>query len=357
MAAKGLGVRGLTKRFGAATAVDDVSFDISEGEFVTLLGPSGCGKTTVLRMIAGFIAPDEGEVLFDGSPSNELPPHKRPTAMVFQSYALFPHKTVYENVRFGLRMARVPEAEQRDRVRDALRMVCLEGLEGRKPSQLSGGQQQRVALARAVVTRPHVLLFDEPLSNLDAKLRERVRVEIRELQRRLGITALYVTHDQVEALALSDRIFVMNRGSIEQDDVPRNVYRFPRNEFVADFIGLANTLGGRVVGEGGGYATIQSAIGSLRASARPAAPRGEVSICWRPEDMEILSRESPEVGNVIRGRILQSVYMGSLNDLFIDSLGTRIRAQLPKHCDYREGDDIALYLPPDSIHIMDGRAD
>ena len=208
----GLRLASITKTFGDFAAVDGLDLDVREGEFITLLGPSGCGKTTTLRIIAGFLVPDTGEVFINGRPVNNLPPNRRNTGMCFQSYALFPHMTVYENVRFGLRMRKVPPAEQKKRIREVLAMVGLEELAGRKPSELSGGQQQRVALARAVVIEPDVLLFDEPLSNLDAKLREYVRVEIRNLQKRLGITSIYVTHDQAEALVISDRVVVMNRG-------------------------------------------------------------------------------------------------------------------------------------------------
>src|SRR6188508_840651 len=225
----------LSRRYGDFLAVDDVSLDVADGEFVTLLGPSGCGKTTTLRMVAGFIAPDGGSIFFDDRRMNDVPPHRRNTAMVFQSYALFPHMTVAENVAFGLRMRKLPMAQRSHRIDQALDMVSLRGLEGRRPGQLSGGQQQRVALARAIVTQPDILLFDEPLSNLDAKLREKVRLEIRELQRRLGITTLYVTHDQAEALAISDRIVVMNGGRIEQVGDPSFIYRSPRTSFVADF--------------------------------------------------------------------------------------------------------------------------
>ena len=235
----------VTRRYGGFTAVDNVVLEVGDGEFVTLLGPSGCGKTTTLRMVAGFIAPDSGEIWFDDRRMTDVPPHRRNTAMVFQSYALFPHMS-----GGGERRLRPPDAESAGgraggRIDEALEMVSLRGLEKRRPGQLSGGQQQRVALARAIVTRPDILLFDEPLSNLDAKLREKVRLEIRELQRRLGITTLYVTHDQAEALAISDRIVVMNGGRIEQIGDPASIYRSPRSAFVADFLGAANIVEGQ----------------------------------------------------------------------------------------------------------------
>ncbi|HEB10171.1 MAG TPA: ABC transporter ATP-binding protein [Spirochaetales bacterium] len=222
----------LTKRFDDVVAVDNMNLEVEEGEFITLLGPSGCGKTTTLRSIAGFLPLDEGEIYFNDRLMNNIPPYKRSTAMCFQSYALFPHMTVQDNIRFGLRMQKVPIEEQTKRIDEILNIVGLKGLEHRKPAQLSGGQQQRVALARAVVIRPEILLFDEPLSNLDAKLRERVRVEIRELQKRLKITAVYVTHDQAEALVISDRIVIMNEGRIEQVGDPFSIYRSPISSFV-----------------------------------------------------------------------------------------------------------------------------
>jgi ABC-type Fe3+/spermidine/putrescine transport system ATPase subunit len=234
----------VTKHFGPTVAVDRVSLEIEEGSFFTLLGPSGCGKTTLLRVVAGFHLPDRGEVYLRERRITHVPPHLRGTAMVFQEYALFPHMTVEENVAYGLRMRRVPAAEARTRVARVLELVGLVGQERKYPHQLSGGQQQRVALARALVVEPEVLLLDEPLSNLDAKLRVRVREELRELQRRLGQTTVYVTHDQEEALALSDRIAVMNTGRVLQVGTPEEIYLRPKNRFVADFVGLANFLEG-----------------------------------------------------------------------------------------------------------------
>ncbi len=233
---------------GEVTAVNGVSLGIKEGELVTLLGPSGCGKTTTLRLIAGFEFPTEGRILLDGSLINDLPPHKRDMSMVFQSYAIFPHLNVYENVAYGLNVQRRPKKEIEDRVARALGLVELTGLENRAPNQLSGGQQQRVALARALIMEPKVLLMDEPLSNLDAKLRLQMRTEIRRIQQQLGITSVYVTHDQVEAMTLSDRIVVMNDGAIEQIGAPTEVYRYPRTHFVADFIGRANFVSAVVRG-------------------------------------------------------------------------------------------------------------
>src|SRR5512136_2760830 len=232
------------KQVGEVNAVDDVSISIEKGEFVTLLGPSGCGKTTTLRLIAGFEFPTSGHIIVDNQRLEEVPPNRRDMAMVFQSYAIFPHLNVYENIAYGLNVQRRPQAEIKQRVDHVLELVELTGLEGRAPNQLSGGQQQRVALARALVMEPKVLLMDEPLSNLDAKLREQMRTEIRRIQKRLGITRVYVTHDQVEAMTLSDQIVVMDQGKIEQVGAPDEIYRRPRTRFVADFIGRANFVEG-----------------------------------------------------------------------------------------------------------------
>ncbi|RPI08203.1 MAG: ABC transporter ATP-binding protein, partial [Zetaproteobacteria bacterium] len=236
----------------AVIAVDGVSLEVKEGELVTFLGPSGCGKTTALRIVAGFEPPTSGRVLIGGHDVTHLPPHTRNTAMVFQSYAIFPHLSVAQNVAFGLEMRGLSKSDIAAKVRQILELVELAGLDHRSPEQLSGGQQQRVALARAIVTEPRVLLFDEPLSNLDAKLREQMRGEVRKLQRRLGITSIYVTHDQAEAMALSDRIVVLEAGRVQQEGSPMEIYARPANRFVADFIGRVNFLGGRVASIGPG---------------------------------------------------------------------------------------------------------
>ena len=233
----------VSKRFAGHTAVDAVSLTIADGEFFSMLGPSGCGKTTTLRMIAGFVAPDEGRVLLQGEDVTNVPPNKRPVNMVFQQYALFPHMTVYENVAFGLKMSHTPRSEHRTRVEEILRVVALEGYERRRPRQLSGGQQQRVALARALVNRPAALLLDEPLGALDVKLRRHMQLELKRIQHELGTTFVYVTHDQEEALAMSDRIAVMNEGKVEQLGTPREIYETPASAFVADFVGTVNVIG------------------------------------------------------------------------------------------------------------------
>jgi putative spermidine/putrescine transport system ATP-binding protein len=341
----GLRLTNVVRRYGAFTAVDDVSLELRDGELVTLLGPSGCGKTTTLRMVAGFIAPDSGEIRFDDRRMNDVPPHRRNTAMVFQSYALFPHMTVAENVAFGLRMRRLPAAEQARRIGEVLEMVSLSGLEKRRPGQLSGGQQQRVALARAIVTRPDILLFDEPLSNLDAKLREKVRLEIRELQRRLGITSLYVTHDQAEALAISDRIVVMNRGRIEQVGDPTQIYRAPSTSFVADFLGAANIVEGKALGNG----LVDSPVGRFAVPGDLAAAAGPVKLSWRPEDMKIATNGS---GNITGARVRSVVFRGNFIELVVEIADQLLRAQVDSDFPVREGDSISFALAEARIRIV-----
>lgn len=281
----------LQKRFGKVVAIDHVSLKINHSELYTLLGPSGCGKTTFLRAIAGFDLPDSGTIKFDGADVTTLPAHKRNTGMVFQNYALWPHMTVFDNIAFGLRIRRMSQNEIRKKVEDALRMVHLEGLEKRTPHQLSGGQQQRVAVARALVISPHVLLFDEPLSNLDAKLRLDMRAEIRRIQRDLGITTLYVTHDQEEAMSISDRIAIMQTGKIMQIGSPMDIYLRPQNPFVADFIGQGTFLKGKVRTVGP-IMEIELDVGGVVKTAPSDAtnPPGEadaVLVTIRPENFSL----------------------------------------------------------------------
>ena len=351
----GLTVRNLTKRYGDYTALDNINFEIPEGQFVTLLGPSGCGKTTLLRIIAGFLECDNGEVYFGDTLMNDVPPNKRDTAMCFQSYALFPNKTVYENIRFGLRMRKVPKEEQRPRVEEAMAMVNLTGLGDRKPYELSGGQQQRVALARCIVVRPRLLLFDEPLSNLDAKLREKVRVEIREVQQQLGITAIYVTHDQAEALALSDRIITMSAGHIMQNAVPRDIYDRPANQFVADFIGTANIIPCAILAREGNHFTIDSEYGRLEAEDADCRlePGAQAHLCIRPEDQRP-EDESFSGINRISGTVQTAVYMGNLLDMFVRVGEAQLRVGISKDWDVKAGSGISFSVRPEKIRLLEG---
>ena len=305
-----LEVRDLIKRFTAQSIVGPLSFRVEAGEFVSLLGPSGCGKTTTLRCIAGFEVPTEGSILLNGLAIEGQPPNRRNIGLVFQSYALFPHLTIFENVAFGLRLRRIGNAQLRQRVGDALELVGLLDLAARYPRQLSGGQQQRIAIARCVVLEPRILLFDEPLSNLDLKLRLAMRRELRELQRRLGKTAVYVTHDQGEALALSDRIVVMSNGRIEQIGSPQEIYERPANAFVADFIGSSNLLDATVVGSDG-TATIINAGGlTLRAGLVGHACGARVLAMVRPERIRIAATDEPAGDNTLNARIREATYLG-----------------------------------------------
>ncbi len=299
--------RGVVKRYGSVRAVDGISFVIEPGKLVTLLGPSGCGKTTTLRLIAGLEIASEGTILIGGKDVTLLSAAERDVSMVFQSYALFPHMSVFENVAYGLTVQRLPKAQVRELVQDKLGLVGLTGLENRAPSELSGGQQQRVAVARALVLEPQVLLFDEPLSNLDAKLRRRVREEIRELQQKLNLTVAYVTHDQEEALAVSDRIIVMNNGRIAQIGSPVDLYEQPADLFVADFIGDANLVAADVIEERGARALVR--LGSLDVELpRRGAKKGAIKLAIRPESITIHTQKP--AGPSLGCRIRKAAYLG-----------------------------------------------
>jgi len=306
-------VRNLTKRFGPLEVVNRVDLAIQEGELFTLLGPSGCGKTTLLRLIAGFYVPDEGEVYFDERKVNDVPPHERGIGMVFQNYALWPHMTVFENVAYGLKLQQIGRSQIANQVKSVLEKVKLTGLGDRYPGQLSGGQQQRVALARALVLNPKILLLDEPLSNLDAKIRIQVRAEIRKLQKELGITTVYVTHDQEEALTLSDRIAVFNQGKVLQVGPPKELYERPANRFVADFIGINNLIDGTVLSVDPSQRRLQvkTAIGEISALHDERLKPGDRCIlCIRPENGSFVS-EAAVGRNLVKGRIAFAAYLGN----------------------------------------------
>ena len=306
-----LEIRDLVKRYTAQSVVGPLSFSVAAGEFISLLGPSGCGKTTTLRCIAGFETPTEGGIYLDGTRIDREPPNRRNIGLVFQSYALFPHLTIFENVAFGLRLRRLPAPEIRQRVGEALDLVGLAELADRFPRQLSGGQQQRIAIARSVVLEPRILLFDEPLSNLDFKLRVVMRNELRELQNRLGKTTIYVTHDQSEALALSDRIVVMSNGRIEQIGSPREIYERPANAFVADFIGNSNLLDAVVVGVDADLIVIRTDQGlTLRAARAARNPGDRVVAMIRPEHVRLTATAEPAGENVMTVRVAQATYLG-----------------------------------------------
>jgi len=336
---------------GDVRAVDHVSLTIEPGEFVTLLGPSGCGKTTTLRLISGFEMPTSGRILLDGKDISNRPPNKRDMAMVFQSYALFPHMTVFNNVAYGLRVQHAPRGDVRQRVERALELMGLAGLGDRRPNELSGGQQQRVALARSLVVEPRVLLFDEPLSNLDAKLRVQMRSEIRNLQRRLNITSVYVTHDQVEAMALSDRIVVMNNGKIEQMGSPEEIYRHPVSRFVADFIGRANFLEATVQAANGKEATVSLLGQTVTVSASAPLRAGDRAIAvLRPEVLTI--EQNPALEQVV---IEQAMYLGSTVE-YVVRLGEQrlivVDASPGLGRTFQENTTAGLSFHPETVHLL-----
>ncbi len=328
------------------TAVHNVNIEIEKGELVTLLGPSGCGKTTTLRMIAGFEFPTTGMIILDGQEINSLPPHKREMSMVFQSYAIFPHLTVSENIAYGLNVQRLSKSEINSRVGKVLDLVHLEGYGHRAPTQLSGGQQQRVALARALVMEPKVLLMDEPLSNLDAKLREEMRTEIRRIQKELNITSVYVTHDQIEAMTLSDRIVVMNQGIIEQVGTPVEMYRCPSNRFVADFIGRANFISGVVQEQLKQQLTVRSLgeILELKNVQREFVKQENVTLVVRPEMVRI-----KKTGEIYRGIIRRAVYLGDVIEYDVEVKGQLITGL--------EADPYVMKLFPEGEEVTVGFAE
>jgi iron(III) transport system ATP-binding protein len=354
------------KRYGAQWVVRDVDLSIRAGEFFTFLGPSGCGKTTLLRMIAGFIAPDEGLVYLDNHAVNQVPPWQRNIGMVFQNYALWPHMTVFENVAFGLRERKLSRHEIDSRVGKALEQVSLKGTEYRRPSQLSGGQQQRAALARTLVIQPSVLLLDEPLSNLDAKLRVEMRIELLKLQRHVGLTTIYVTHDQEEALAMSTRIAVIDRGQMVQEGQPREIYEQPANEFVADFVGQANLLSGIVRAMVENNLTVELAHGlnaevSLQTLDGSTRLGDIVLIGIRPEAFRLIDPSTASPGlNRVEGTILASAYEGACVEYEIAALGKTIKARVtnPKTKRvFKPGEKIAVTFAAENVTLIPANLD
>jgi iron(III) transport system ATP-binding protein len=354
-------IRNLFKRFKNVVAVNHIQLEVNQGEMLTLLGPSGCGKTTTLRCIAGLEKPEEGDIVIDGKPmlsEGFVHPSKRGIGMVFQNYAVWPHMKVYKNIVYGLKLQRIPRRSIGERAQQVLELVGLTGLEERYPAQLSGGQQQRVALARALVGHPKVLLLDEPLSNLDAKLREKMRFEIKGLVRRMGITSVYVTHDQAEAMVISDRIAVMDSGNVVQIGTPQDIYNRPANRFVADFIGTMNFVSGEVVEvlQDGDAAYVHTEFGGKMRCKTPSVtattPGKKVYASIRPEDVEVFAEPPQARENLFKGTILHKAYLGNFLYFFVSVNGTMIRVQVAHDVRQEEGQEVYLLLDPQKCMIL-----
>ena len=335
-------LRDLCMAFDDEPVLDHINLYINDKEFLTLLGPSGCGKTTTLRIIGGFATPTSGDVLFDGVRINDVPPYQRQINTVFQKYALFPHLNVYENIAFGLRMQKLPEAEIKERVMEMLETVSLKGFEHRRPEALSGGQQQRVAIARALVNRPKVLLLDEPLAALDLKLRKDMQIELKRIQQQVGITFIYVTHDQEEALTMSDTIVVMDKGSIQQIGTPEDIYNEPKNAFVADFIGESNIIDGIMRADG----VVEIFNRRFQCLDGGFAPNEAVDVVIRPEDIDIVPVEQGQ----LTGTVTSVTFKGMQYDIIVDFRGFKWLIQTTDHCP--EGARIGIKIDPDGIHVM-----
>jgi len=356
----GISIRDVRKRYGQVEAVRGVSIDIREGEFLTMLGPSGCGKTTTLRMIAGFEEPDAGSIHLRGEDVTDVPPNRRNVNMVFQHYALFPHLSIEDNVAYGLKIRKVARAERRSRVEEMLTIVRLEGMQGRRPTQLSGGQQQRVALARALVNRPAALLLDEPLGALDVKLRKQMQLELKRIQHELGTTFVYVTHDQEEALSMSDRIAVMNGGLVEQIDAPREIYEHPATPFVADFVGVLNAMQIRVDEASDGRA-VMSVSNRERIVVRTGDDQvvgSTLTIAVRPERVRFAAAGDASGGSTVTGTVRQVVYLGTLTQFHVEtSLGAALIAHRLSDgttAGTGEGDRVTLAWDEDDASILRG---
>jgi len=354
-------LRNLSKDFDGFVAVDAIDLRIRGGEFFSLLGPSGCGKTTTLRLVAGFERPSAGAVLIDGADLSQVPAHRRNVNTVFQSYALFPHLDVLENVAYGLRWQRLSKADARRRATEALDLVQLGELASRRPPQLSGGQQQRVALARALVLRPAVLLLDEPLGALDAKIRKQLRIELKALQEEVGITFLFVTHDQEEALSMSDRIGVMNEGRIDQIGTPQDVYETPTTVFVADFLGVANLMSVEAVSSDAGGCELRVGDFRLRACSGDTSARGEAKVVVRPERVEIRAHDGTPPPNCLPGMVDRTIYVGSnLHVVIRLATGALVQASIANTGSvsaYSQGDPVLVHLPDDALRLLTGDGD
>ena len=335
-------LRDITVEFDGERVLDRLNLSIGDGEFVTLLGSSGCGKTTTLRVIAGFIQPQSGEVFFDGKSVAGLPPYKRPVNTIFQRYALFPNYNVYENIAFGLKLKKVPKDEIKERVTEMLRLVNLSGFENRSVTRLSGGQQQRVAIARALINQPKVLLLDEPLAALDLKLRKDMQNELKNMQKKLGITFIYVTHDQEEALSMSDTVVVMNEGTVQQIGKPTDIYNEPQNAFVADFIGESNIIDGRMLRD---YC-VRFAGREFECLDSGFAQGEAVDVVIRPEDVDIV----PDDAGQLTGTITSVTFRGVHFEIIVDVQGFKWMIQTTD--EHKEGENVRLFVEPDDIHIM-----
>jgi ABC-type Fe3+/spermidine/putrescine transport system ATPase subunit len=342
----------LTKKFGDFTAVDDMNLSVAEGEMIALLGGSGCGKTTTLRMIAGFTEPFSGTILVDGKDVRSIPPYRRNVGIFFQNYALFPHMTVFENVAFGLKLQKLPKAEIRERVENMLSLVKLVGLDRRYPRELSGGQQQRVALARAMVTRPTILLLDEPLSNLDAKLRVEMQVEIKRIQKELGITTIIVTHDHEEAVSLADRVIVMNAGRVQQIGTPQEIFDRPVSPFVADFMGFSTFLHGVAGPEENGLLPVKcgSHILHVRTDGGADIAPGDACVLTIRSENIALAKEPGD--NVVSGQVCTSTYKGHTTRLEVTGcFDETVYPALSEYTEHKEGETVQLYFPPERICV------
>jgi len=354
-------IKNLFKRFKKVVAVNHIQLEVNKGEMLTLLGPSGCGKTTTLRCIAGLEKPEEGDIVIDGKPmlsEGFIHPSKRGIGMVFQNYAVWPHMKVFNNVAYGLKLQKISKKSVQERTLKVLELVGLKDLEERYPSQLSGGQQQRVALARALVRNPKVLLLDEPLSNLDAKLREKMRFEIKSLVKRMGITSVYVTHDQAEAMVISDRIAVMESGNVVQVGTAQEIYKTPANKFVADFIGTMNFISGEIVQAPQDTDTVyvrtefNEKMLCTTDSLMAATPGKKVYASIRPEDVEVFTEPPQARENLFKGTIAHKAYLGNFLYFFVNINGTMIRAQVPHHLLQDEGQEIHLFLNPQKCMVL-----